>query len=163
MEYDDVREKIDDLGDREAVKMLNTVAKPFAQYGNAEHTLPDDQVQALRRDLRVDPDSLQPTDGRIARLALRVMAQNPEYASAIHEFLLRPDMRVVQVQTPVQDLDPPTLLYALRTSINFERDDQGRTSARITSLAPDRHVLQEFVGGLLARLPSGPPPGPPRR
>ncbi len=162
MDNNDVREKIADLGDREAVKMLNTVAKPFAADGVVEHTLREEQVQALRRDLRVDPASLQPTDGRIARLALQVMAQNPEFASEIREFLLRPDMRIVQVETPVQDLDSPTLLYALRTSVNFERDEQGRTSARITALAPDRHVLQEFVGGLLSRLPPG-PPNPPRR
>jgi len=160
MRKNDVQEKIENLGDGEAVKMLNTVAKPFAENGIVEHTLKDDQIQALRRDLRVDPPPLQPTDGRIARLALQVMAQNPDFANEIEEFLIRPDMRVVQVETPVQNLDSPTLLYALRTSINFERDERGRTNARVTSLAPDRHVLQEFVGGLLTRLPSGPPGGP---
>lgn len=153
MDHDELQRKIADLADVDAVKLLNTVAKPYAAGGPVERGLRHEQMEALRRELHVPPGGLETSDGRIARLALQVMAQNPESALEIRQLLIEPDVRVAQVLTPVQDLDSPTLLYALRTSVNFDEDDRGRTSVRVTSVEPNREVLREFVSGLLGRLP----------
>lgn len=156
MKTDNIKDRIAGLDDEEAIKMLNTVAKPYAAEGVAESTLEQDQVSALMHTLRVAPASPELTDGEMARRGLLLMAQSPEFAEEIEEFLLRPDMRVVQEETPVQILDSQTLLYALKTSVNFERSVDGQTTVRVTPLRPDTQIIRGFVEGLLTKLPPGP-------
>lgn len=153
MDYNDVKERIAEMDGAEAIKMLNTVAKPYAEDGQIEDKLPEDQVQALKHEFGVEPSSEEFSDGELARLALLVMAENPEYSQEIGDIFYEPDMRVVQVETALQNLDMPTLLFALKTSVNFERDRQGQTRAHVNAKQTDESVLKEYVVRLLPRMP----------
>ena len=154
MELHELQEKIKDLDDSVALKLLNTVAEPHTKKG--PDSLPDDQATALARDYSLSPNEADTGDGVLARQALLVLAGDSEHRSQIDQLIDTPDIRAFPSGTPMQELENQTLIFALKKAVSFDRDENGRVRAKTAEASVDEQVLREFAAGVLAKTPGGP-------
>jgi hypothetical protein len=140
------------LDDATARRLLATVALAFRRRGRATPLEPSpDLGRALAEALAVAPPEEPATEGDIARLALRLLAEDPSERAALVALAAAP---------PPERFDPATTLavaaaalVVLQTHVRFARDKAGRWTLTVEKKPTTEALLKPLVQKLLTLFP----------
>ena len=148
-------EIIETLDDNSASRILKTIAKAHFDPNHSEAALSSELCDALRNELGVETVSESISDGEMSRHALQLLANDQEMKDVVGTMAKGP--------APVKLLDPvvgislaAAVVFALKTTVEFKRDKDGRWSFDFKTKAVDRQLLKGFVERLLSWVPKGP-------
>ncbi len=151
---DELQEKIDNLDDASAVRMLTTIAE--AHQGPGCQDPPSKELAgALNEALETQSEAaVTPDDAEAARLALMLLAEDERFACPIETMLKGPPPQRMVVGPVEGTLLAAGIIFALQTHIKFERKEDGRWSVKIEKKPTSNALLSGLIKKLMSM--SGP-------
>ena len=136
------------LSDTEAVGLLQRFSRAQPRQ-DAPSTLDASVSEQLREELELpDQTGSTPTEGELARAALRAIASDPEHREGIQALLDNPPTeKFVVIETAAV---VSLALVALQTHFRFERDKQGKWTVKLEKKPTDSSLLKDLVKKLLS-------------
>ncbi len=138
MPDNNIIDTIQKLSDTHAIQLLWQITK------GEEAKIPDAENRDAVLELADSDAAVEPEDGEAARLALCLMAEDPEFANRIKALLTNPSAKQLIIEPITATLLSAGLLLALQTHVEFERKTNGKWSLKI--------VKKPTNGGLIAPL-----------
>jgi hypothetical protein len=140
-------DRIASLGD-EAVGLLQRFSLAQPKY-DVPSALDASASEQMRKQLELSEEAIPPpSEGELARAALRVIASDPEHRIGVQALLDHPQAeKFVVAETGVL---VPLVLIALQTHFRFERDQRGKWTVKVEKKPTDPTLLKDFVKKLLS-------------
>ncbi len=144
-------ERIAQLPDATAIRVLTTYAKPRERSGTYSTDLTPSLREALQAELGATPAGEPVSEGELARQALLVLVDEPATAKAIGELIdYQAKGRDALAEPVTMALTAAAVLIALQTQVRIERDKEGKWSISInkkpTSPTLIKPLLEKFLG-----------------
>ena len=123
-------ERIRELNDRTAARLLDVIANSRVQEGGVETEMSPDMAEALRAEFGIDapPDAVAPGD--LARDALLLLARDPAHERELMNLLTGPETKTFGVD-PVTAAVITGALVVLQTHVRIERDKNQSSEFRL--------------------------------
>ncbi len=146
-----VKDLIKSLDDATARRVLDSIAR--AQTASAETALTPELRQALGDFATgIETATIPAGDGDLARAALLLLADDPQWQSILTALIDRPAPAQFG---PVKNAAVITaVLLVLQLYVKFEYDKDGRWSIEIVKEPTDKALLMPLVQKLLSHTPS---------
>ncbi len=145
-------EIISSMDDATAKQVLDAFVRARLATEDRETKLDADMCKALQAEFAVTPSPDAPSDGDLAREALRVLAQDPEIERHI---------RTLAETGPTRGFDfgislaiTTAVLLVLQTHVRFERTPSGDWSLVIEKKPTEENLLRPLVQKLITIFPS---------
>jgi hypothetical protein len=141
-------DRIASLSDPEAIDLLQRFsgAQPKHEVPSA---LDDSISEQMREEVGLSDETVPPpSEGELARAALRVIVSDPEHRIGVQALLDHPQgekFLVVETAAVVS-----LILIALQTHVRFERNPQGKWSVKVEKKPTDSSLLKDLVKKLLS-------------
>lgn len=149
-------EFINTLDDQSALRILTTIAKGHSDDPAADSKLAPEMASAMKAELGITGTVDRISDGEIARSALAVLAQDPEFADQIKFMAEHKVTERFGIEPVTGVVLAGALVMVLRTGFEFKRNEDGRWSIKIKSAAAQSELIDKFASKVLSWLPSGP-------
>jgi len=150
-----MHDKIHNLDDAAAIRMLNTIAKHHFGADETQSALAPNLAAALQNETGLTAADGRVSDGDIARQALMALADDPHLQPVIADMVANPQPhRFIEPVSTI--LLTAGVVVALQTRFKVKRDEDGKLSWEIGKEATDNEIVKEFVGKFLSWVPSGP-------
>jgi hypothetical protein len=152
MPCDDLDTRIAALDDANALRLLRTVTEPRLRAGEVtEEQAAPGMMAALWEEFGADP-ATNPSDGEAARIALRLLAQDPQYREPLGYLVSAPPpQRMVEPVTAT--LLAAGVLLALQAHVKIEYKD-GKWSFLYEKKPTTEPLIQKLLGFLRPGNPS---------
>jgi hypothetical protein len=143
-----IDDRIASLGDLDAIGRLQRFSRAQPKH-DVPSTLDASVCEQFRAELDLSEESVRtPSEGELARAALRVIASDPEHQIGMQALLDHPQTeKFVVVETAVL---VPLVLIALQTHFKFERDQLGKWTVKVEKKPTDASLLKDLVKKLLS-------------
>lgn len=137
---------IDQLDDEQAVTVLNTIAKVHIE-DHPDLIQPSPELNAaLLQAFNVDEAHQQPSEGELARAALQLLAQEPQFEAIIRDMAEAPTKRTFELAT-TGVITAAALLFALQSHIKISYKD-GKWEFLFEKNPTDKGLLSTLVQGI---------------
>ena len=154
-----LQEKIHGVDDKTAVRVVKVIAKAQLRTGIFQEKWQPDMHQALVREFYLTEVPAASEEGDLARQALLVLAENPQYAEAI-DALIKAPTDAKRFLGAVETVALVTaVLVVLQTHVRFERKGDGKWSLKVEKKPTSDALLKSLVQKLLAYMGSEPSSG----
>lgn len=144
------------LDDATAVYVIKKIAHEHLPRGESSPPAPADVREALAGTFGVAVGT-EASEGDLARAALDLLAEDPEFSGRIHALVRSAAMSPASHR---HHLDPGTValtaaaLLVLQTRVKFKRTPAGKWSLEIEKKASSEGALKRLAERLLAFLPN---------
>lgn len=150
-----MRDLIFALDDATAVRVLTSFVKARLREGSREvEWVPEVRDELVRAFGVTSARNSTPSEGDLARQALTVLAEDPQYREALRAQLKNPSPERFVVVESVAVVT--AALVVLQTHVKFERGKDGRISLKVEKKPTSDSLLKPLVQQLLAFLGIGP-------
>jgi len=148
--------KIKNLEDNTAVNILNTIAQSRIRTGQYETEITPEITQALETTFDTSPSSETASPSDLAREALLLLAEMPEYQGPLSAMLSGPLTKNFGLDPVTATAVVTAALVVLQTHVRIERDKKGKVSVLIERKPTKDTLLKPIVEKLLSCIPQGP-------
>lgn len=141
-------DRIQNLDDETAVRILETVARARMRGADVQTDLTPELRQALRDQLPASAGDQSADTGELARQALLLLAEDPETSAAIEHLIENPQppMRF-GLGTTVAIVT--AAMIALQTHVRFEKDSSGKWKLLVEKMPTKDGLLKDLVSRIL--------------
>ncbi len=147
---------IEALDDKTAVHILNTIAQSRMRDGNYATDATREMSDALQNAFEIDPSSEAAAEGDLARQALLVLSEIPEFQGPLSAMVDNPRPASFSLDPIVATAVLTAALVVLQTHVKIERDKKGKLSVLIEKKPTKDKLLNPLVQKILSLIPSGP-------
>lgn len=146
-----MHETISELGDDTAIRVLAVLATAEARDSGAGTALTPALRAALARDFAVAGATRPVADGDAARLALTLLAADPDRAARIELLATGPRPERFEIAATIGLIG--AILFALQTHVEFTRHKDGSYSVKIKKEPTKDGLLKPLIEKLVSYLP----------
>ena len=143
---------IDEMDDATAIRVLKVSAAARIPAGEGPPEVTAEVREALAA--YAAPAGEAASEGELARVAVRLLADDPDQAEALHALAAGPAPEAMVGVAATIALAAAVLLV-LQAHVEFERDTQGRWRLKIVKKPTSESLLKPIIGKLLGLIGLG--------
>ncbi|GBC60612.1 hypothetical protein DENIS_1569 [Desulfonema ishimotonii] len=151
-----MQNQIKTLDDTAAANILNTIAQSRMRTGEYQTEITPEMIQALETAFDTAPSSETVSPGDLARNALLLLAEMPEYQAPLSALLNGPRSKTFGLDPLTATAVITAALVVLQTHVKIERDKKGKVSVLIEKKPTKDTLLKPIVEKILSCIPDGP-------